>query len=100
MGRGRRIRAAWAIEVGPEAGPWNGSHVEPTWWAVTANPNRKWLRHAASCPAKGVKIGNMEFGPNNSSSINIYRCERTSTLSMPNPPLIATISAFEVKMPH
>ena len=32
-----------------------GRHVEPTWWTVTANPNRKWLWHAASCPARGVK---------------------------------------------
>ena len=32
-----------------------GRHVEPMRWAVTANPDWKWLWHAASCPARGVK---------------------------------------------
>ena len=42
-----------------------GRHVEPTWWAVTANPDWRWSWHAASCPARGVKIGNTRFDPNN-----------------------------------
>ena len=51
------------VESGQALG--TGRHVEPTRWAVTAKPDQKWSWHAASCPVRGVKIGNTKFGPNN-----------------------------------